>query len=88
MLDILTEQKQYTARGGLPRKPRKHRKNKVALMTDTNEVYWGTSTHEAQMPARARGSKEDIVIFNFDDLLQIVNFDLNTAYSTVGKNDP
>ena len=47
MLNILKDQKQYTTRGGQPRSPRKHRKNKVTLVNETNEIYWGTSTHEA-----------------------------------------
>jgi hypothetical protein len=85
MLNILKDQKQYTTRGGQLRSPRKHRKNKVTLVTETNEIYWGTSTHEAHTPERVRGSKNDIVNFNFDQLLQIVHFDLDTAYSTVGK---
>ena len=85
MLDTLKDQKQYTTRGGIPRTPRKFRKNKVTLVTETDEVYWGQSTHEAQHKERATGSKEDIIIFNFDDLMQIIHFDLNTTYSTVGK---
>ena len=85
MLNILKDEKQYTTRGGKDRTPRKHRKNKVTLVTETNEVYWGASTHEANSPDKARGLKDDIVIFTFDELIQIVHFDLNTAYSTVGK---
>ena len=85
MLNTLKDQKQYTTRGGIPRTPRKHRKNKITLVTETDEVYWGQSTHEAHQKEKATGSKEDIIIFNFDDLMQIIHFDLNTAYSTVGK---
>ena len=85
MLDTLKDQKQYTTRGGIPRTPRKHRKNKVTLVTETDEVYCGKSTHEAHHKEKATSSKEDIIIFNFDDLMQIIHFDLNTAYSTVGK---
>ena len=85
MLNTLKDQKQYTTRGGILRTPRKHRKNKVTLVTETNEVYWGQSTHEAHIKENATGSNEDVIIFTFDDLLQIVHFDLNTTYSTVGK---
>ena len=85
MLNTLKDQKQYTTRGGIPRTPRKYRKNKVTLIAETDEIYWGQSTHEAQPKGKAAGSKEDIIIFNFDDLTQIIHFDLNTTYSTVGK---
>ena len=84
LFDILGKQKQYQERGGILRTPRKTRKNRVTLITNTNEIYWGAGNHEGHQ-RQIKGNNEDVVTFTFSDLRSIISMDLNFTYSTVGK---
>lgn len=81
----VSELKQYTQRGGIDRTPRKTRKNKMTLVVETNEVYWGEGNHEGHLKDRATGGPEDVITFSFSDLRSIITMDLNFTYSTVGQ---
>jgi len=83
MLDIMSKLKQYTDRGGIDRTPRKSRKNKVTLVVETGEIYWGKSTHEEYR--KPTGSPDDIITLDFKDLRAVVMIDLAFTHSTVGK---
>ena len=75
--------KQYPKRGGILRTPRKHKKNKITFITETDEIYWGTGIHQDNK--KPTGGPDDIITLSFSDIRAVVLIDLQFTYSTVGK---
>ena len=52
------------------RRPRRHRKNKITLIAETNEVLWGPGTHaDKHIPT---GELDDIITMTFQDIRAVV----------------
>lgn len=76
---------QYQERGGILREPRKINKNKITLVVEDNELYWGSGRHEGRRQDQASGFKDDVITFDFNMLRDIVNLDLKYTHSRMGK---